>query len=86
MKLRKVDTPFLTFAGGGDSPAPKAEEGESADSATEAGVLAPVASSVLMKILYGARAARWDLLKAVQVLATRITKWSRDCDRARRAR
>ena len=35
-----------------------------------------------MKVLYGARAARWDLLKAVQLLASRITKWSRDCDRA----
>ena len=75
LKLRKVDTPFLTFAGGGDSPAPL-EEGEMA------GMLAPAASSVLMKIVYGARAARWDLLKAVQVLATRVTKWSRGCDRA----
>ena len=35
-----------------------------------------------MKVLYGARAARWDLLKAVQLLATRVTKWSRDCDKA----
>ena len=35
-----------------------------------------------MKVLYGARAARWDLLKAVQLLATRVTKWSRGCDKA----
>ena len=42
----------------------------------------PIASAVLMKVLYGARAARWDLLKAVQLLATRVTKWSRDCDKA----
>ena len=35
-----------------------------------------------MKVLYGARAARWDLLKAVQLLATRVTKWSRECDKA----
>jgi len=35
-----------------------------------------------MKILYGARAARWDLLKITQLLATRVTKWSRDCDKA----
>ena len=39
-------------------------------------------SAVLMKVLYGARAARWDLLKAVQLLATRVTKWSTDCDKA----
>ena len=45
-------------------------------------MLAPVAASVLMKILYGARAARWGLLKVVQLLASRVTKWSRDCDRA----
>ena len=48
----------------------------------EVGVLQPIASSVLMKILYGARAARWDLLKVVQLLASRVTKWSRDCGRA----
>ena len=75
LKLRKVDTPFLTFQGGGDSPAPLVE-GEMA------GELAPAASSILMKILYGARAARWDILKAVQILSTRITMWSRECDKA----
>ena len=76
MKLKPVDTPFLPFPeGGGDAPAPLEEGGTPR-------TLAPVAASVLMKILYGARAARWDLLKAVQLLASRITKWSRDCDRA----
>ena len=35
-----------------------------------------------MKVLYGARAARWDLLKAVQLLATRVTKWSGGGDKA----
>ncbi|MDA8582809.1 Ty1/Copia family ribonuclease HI [bacterium] len=35
-----------------------------------------------MKILYGARAARWDLLKITQLLATRVTKWSKECDKA----
>ena len=35
-----------------------------------------------MRELSGARAARWDLLTVVQLLASRVTKWSRDCDRA----
>jgi len=34
-----------------------------------------------MKILYGARMARWDLLRATCVLATRITIWTLDCDK-----
>ena len=41
-----------------------------------------MAASVLMKILYGARQARWDLLKGVSLLATRLTKWTKGCDRA----
>ena len=35
-----------------------------------------------MKLLYGARIARWDLLKGIQVLSTRVTKWNVSCDRA----
>ena len=46
------------------------------------GVLQPIASSIMVKVLYEARTARWDLLKAVQLLATRLTKWSRECDKA----
>ena len=45
-------------------------------------MLAPVSASVLMKILYGARAARWDILKIAQLFASRVTKWSRDCGKA----
>ena len=33
-----------------------------------------------MKILFAARMARWDLLRATQSLASRVTKWSPDCD------
>ena len=33
-----------------------------------------------MKILFAARVARWDLLRATQSLASRVTKWSCDCD------
>ena len=61
--------------GGGDAPAAWTE-------GDPVGALQPIASSVLMKVLYGTRAARWDLLKAVQLLATRVTKWSRECDKA----
>ena len=44
------------------------------------GKLQPIASRVLMKVLFAARMARWDLLRATQALASRVTKWSRDCD------
>ena len=46
------------------------------------GKLAPIASRVLMKLLFAARMARYDLLRAVQGLASRVTKWSSDCDKA----
>ena len=46
------------------------------------GRLQPIASKVLMKVLFAARMARWDLLRATQSLASRVTKWSRDCDTA----
>ena len=46
----------------------------------EGGRLQPIASRVLMKVLFAARMARWDLLRATQSLASRVTKWSRDCD------
>ena len=59
MKLRPVETPFIASTDGwGDGPKPLAEGGEP-------GVLQPIASAVLMEVLYGARAARWDLLQAV---------------------
>ena len=44
------------------------------------GRLQPIASRVLMKILFAARMARWDLLRCTQSLASRVTKWSKDCD------
>ena len=55
------------------------EKGES----ERKGALAPIAARVLMKILFAARMARYDqLLRAVQGLAARVTKWSADCDKA----
>ncbi len=43
--------------------------------------LQPHATKVLMKLLYGARLARFDLLRAINHLAGYITKWTPDCDK-----
>ena len=45
------------------------------------GALQPIAAKVLMKILYAARMARFDLLRAVCHLACFITKWADEHDR-----
>ena len=39
------------------------------------------ASKILMKVLYGARMARYDFLKAVNTLAALVTKWDPVCDK-----
>jgi hypothetical protein len=44
------------------------------------GEYASIAPKVLMKILYAARMARFDLLKAVNSLSCFVTKWSKLCD------
>ena len=44
------------------------------------GKLKGIASKVLIKILFAARMARFDLLRATQRLASRVTKWSQECD------
>ena len=46
-----------------------------AEGKVKAGVLQPTAASVLMQMLYGARYARPDFLRAVSRLARRMTKW-----------
>ena len=45
------------------------------------GELGPIASRILMKVLYAARLARFDLLRAVCHLARYITKWTKECDK-----
>ena len=40
------------------------------------GVLQPVAAKIIMKVLYGARMARYDLLHACQSLACFVSKWT----------
>ena len=44
------------------------------------GLLAPIACKVLMEILYGARLARFDLLRPIAALASKVTKWDPVCD------
>ena len=72
--LNQVPTPF-TDAG---IARPTLSEDE------KHGRLQPVASKILMKILFAARMARFDLLRATQSLASRVTKWSIECDVALR--
>ena len=70
-KLTHVDTPFVDTA--------KIEPDLDKDG--EDGVLASAAASVLMKLLYSAKLARFDILKAISNLASRLTKWNRRCDK-----
>ena len=70
----------------GDSPATKQELGPRDQDNTEQHKngerqLHIIAANILMTIMYGARFARPDLLRAVCVLARRITKWDDDCDK-----
>ena len=68
--LKEVPTPF-TDAG---IARPTLSEDE------KPGKLQPVASKILMKILFAARMARFDLLRTTQSLASKVTKWSVECD------
>jgi len=72
LTLKRVETPFI------DITTTKALDED--DHETHRGTLAPVASKVLMKILYAARVGRFDLLRPVCWLATKVTKWSVTCD------
>ena len=66
--IKKVETPFL------------ADDDRAEDDIDEGGELQPHAAKILMKVLYAARMYRFDLLKPVTYLASRITKWSKRCD------
>ena len=60
-------------------PIPKAPEEEEVSEANR-GSLAPQAGSILMKLLYAARICRFDLLRSVNNLARKITKWTKKED------
>ena len=64
--LKPAKTPFLDETKIENSPSESKE-----------GLLAPIACKVLMKILYGASLARFDLLRPIAALASKVTKW--DC-------
>ena len=70
--LKKVATPFIE-----ESLLPDGQEVNE----IENGVLSNIASKVLMKILYAARMARFDLLRPVCALASCISRWSVYCDK-----
>ena len=72
--MRHAVTPFLP-----EPSTPDFSDGNPMDSSgkeSEAS-LKPYAAKVLMKVLYAARYARFDLLRAVCYLAQYITKWDR---------
>ena len=54
---------------------------EAKDAESRSGYLRRDAARVLMKLLYAARAARFDLLKAIGSLAAMVSCWTLDCDR-----
>ena len=67
-KLKHVDTPFV-------------DESKEFNAEAHACYLAPFASKILMKVLYAARMARFDLLRATAFLACYVTKWIEEHDR-----
>ncbi|CAE7248599.1 unnamed protein product [Symbiodinium sp. CCMP2592] len=83
--LRSADTPFLDesrpeFDTNPDRPDVNRLMGRPIDTPVPPGkgVLGDCAAAVLMKILYGARMGRYDLIRPVQALASLITKWAGD--------
>ena len=55
---------------------------EQAGEAIDMGELKPIVVRILMKLLFGARMCRFDLLTAICKLARRVTKWDSRCDAA----
>ena len=55
-------------------------EDDVSSSESARGALAPHAASALMKLLYAARIARFDLLRSINSLARNVTKWTVDDD------
>ena len=87
--LRAVSTPFTGLTTTSDikrdataMPATQPDDGDANGiaPAPKPGKLQPIAARVLMKLLYAARMARYDLLKAVNTLACFIHKWDLQCD------
>ena len=86
-KLKNVATPFIdeSIRLPLDFGAPAGPEREAAKRQQQKDIdggstLADSASKVLMKDLYGARCCRFDLLRPICALASKVTKWDRLCD------
>ena len=54
---------------------------QSAEDQQDRGQLGPLATSILMRILYSAREARLDLLRAVNKISSPVPYWDSDADR-----
>ena len=87
-KLKHADTPFIDEVKADKqwyaAQYARDDLGKKGSNSSEEpeGELKPIAARIIMKIFYAARLARWDLLRAIGMLATRITKWDRwDDDR-----
>ena len=78
-ELKRASTPFLEVKS--EVLYQELEEAEKAGGNAKPGVLQPIAARILMKLLYAARMLRFDLLKAISLLASKITKWSPICDK-----
>ena len=80
---RKVECPWCEHSFDPEMPAlpetGNSRPGQDSESLSR-GNLAPHAASVLMKLLYAARIARFDLLRSINALARNVTKWTKDDD------
>ena len=81
-ELKPVTTPFIDES---REPVKLGEKGKERkiveEPALQEGKYKAVAARVLMKILYAARVARFDLLRAVNNLSCFVTKWDTQCDK-----
>ena len=80
---RKVECPWCAHSFDPEMPVlhetGSSRPGQDSESLNR-GNLAPHAASVLMKLLYAARIARFDLLRSINALARNVTKWTKDDD------
>ena len=72
-KIRGAPTPFID-----ESKDPLGVRDEDTGAKDHLG---HIAMKVLMKIMYLARFGRYELLRAIQALATKVTKWDTLCDK-----
>ena len=79
--LKKSGKSVTSSREGGSCAAASSAGGTPPQDDTAVGRLQPIAAKILMKVLYAARLARFDLLRAVCHLACFVTKWSPECDR-----